>query len=79
MLAAAGRTADSLPKDMRAAFEQGQISVKALQRFLHLDSHWFFKIFMPLQGAFATLARLNPGVNERDPGCRITHSATDRL
>jgi hypothetical protein len=50
MLAAAGRTADSLPVDLQTAFAYGQLSPTTVKRFLALDSNWFTKLFMPFQG-----------------------------
>ena len=55
MLAAAGRTVESLPPDMQMAYNTGQLSKSAVQRFLSLESNWFTKIFMPLQGARGVL------------------------
>jgi hypothetical protein len=53
MLAAAGRTVESLPPDLQTAFAHGQISLNIMKRYLGLDSNWFTKIFMPLQGVNA--------------------------
>ena len=51
MLAAAGRTLESLPGDMQAGLSTGTLTKTAVARYMQLDSNWFTKIFMPFQGA----------------------------
>ena len=51
MLAAAGRSLDTLPADMQSAYSSGTLTKTSLSRYLSLDSDWLTKLFMPLQGA----------------------------
>jgi hypothetical protein len=62
LLAAAGRTVDSLPPDMRTAFSGGTLAKSAVQHYLALESNWFTKIFMPIQGAARHIIGLLPDV-----------------
>ena len=63
MLAAAGRTVESLPGDMQTAFRAGNLAPSAITRYLQLDSNWLTKIFMPLQGAPCRV----------QPACNVCH------
>jgi hypothetical protein len=55
LLAAAGRTVESLPGDMQAALSSSTLAISAVKRYLQLDTHWFTALFMPIQGVLVSL------------------------
>ena len=55
MLAAAGRSMDSLPGDMQTAYNAGTLAKSAVQRYLELEANWFTRIFLPIQGVLRAL------------------------
>ncbi|KAK9816542.1 hypothetical protein WJX72_001744 [[Myrmecia] bisecta] len=50
LLMSLGRSADSFPADFAAALKAGKVSKELLQRYLDLESNFFLRLFLPIQG-----------------------------